>query len=403
MSLQSTLSPAVPPMPAARLIALVGVTLTLTYAVVLGGALIGGHWLIDAQGRAIANDFVNVWAAGQLALDGNAAAAYDWSIHQEMEVRAVGHAFDNYYGWHYPPMFLFAAAMLASMPYAVASVVWLLATLSGYLAAMRAIVGLRAGMLLALGFPATLWNFTAGQNGFLTAALIGGALATMERHPTWAGVFLGFLTYKPQFGLLFPFVLIADRRWRVIVVAALVAALMATLSWLAFGWQPWAAFFDGMAMTSQVVLGEGRADLHRLQSLFGLVRAHGGTEALAWSAQASAAGMLAIGLCVLWRGRAPFELKAAALSLAVLLATPYLYIYDLVVLAIPVAFLIRIALTRGFFLTEAFGLSAAGALLLIYPYVTTHVGLAATLIVGLLIAQRVAMAGRSGGSGHGAH
>jgi hypothetical protein len=403
MSLQSTVSPAVPPMPAARLVGLVGLMLALGYLAVLGGALIGGHWLIDAQGRAIANDFVNVWAAGQLALDGNAAAAYDWAIHQEMEVRAVGHAFDNYYGWHYPPMFLFAAAILALMPYAAASLVWLLATLPGYLAAMRAIVGHRAGMLLALGFPATLWNVTAGQNGFLTAALIGGALTTMERHPTWAGVFLGLLTYKPQFGLLFPFVLVASGRRRVIIVAATVATLMAALSWLAFGWQPWQAFFNGMGMTSQVVLGEGRADLHRLQSFFGLVRTHGGSETLAWSVQAAVALTLAASLCLLWRSRAPFELKAAALAAAALLATPYLYIYDLVVLAVAVAFLLRLALARGFLVSEIAGLFAAGALLLIYPYVQTHVGLAATLIVGLLIAQRVAMAGWSGGVSRDAH
>jgi hypothetical protein len=29
------------------------------------------------------------------------------------------------------------------------------------------------GLILALGFPAAPWNVTAGQNGVLTAALIG--------------------------------------------------------------------------------------------------------------------------------------------------------------------------------------------------------------------------------------
>ncbi|MEI7805791.1 MAG: glycosyltransferase family 87 protein [Hyphomicrobiales bacterium] len=395
MSAQGIATPAAPQMSAARLIGLIGLMLALGYLVVLGGAWVQGHWLIDAQGRAIANDFVNVWAAGQLALDGNAAAAYDWTAHKAAEVRAVGHAFENYFGWHYPPTFLFAAVSLAMLPYTAAALVWLGVTLPGYLAAMRAIIGQRAGILLALGCPAVLWNATAGQNGFLTASLVGGTLACLERHPTWAGIFLGLLTYKPHFGLLFPVALIAGARWRVIIVAAGVAIAMALLSWMTFGSAPWQAFFDGLSVTSQAVLGEGRADLHRLQSVFGFVRAHGGSETLAWTLQASVAGALALAIFALWRSRAPFELKAAALSCAALLATPYLYIYDLVVLAIPAAFLIRFALVRGFFISEAIGLSAAAALLLIYPYVKTHTGLAATLIVAMLIIQRVLSSARN--------
>jgi hypothetical protein len=41
---------------------------------------------------------------------------------------------------------------------------------------------------------------------------------------------------------------------------------------------------------------------------------------------------------VLWRRKVAFDVQAAALATAALLATPYLYVYDLVVLAIPMAF-----------------------------------------------------------------
>ena len=388
MSLQELTSAPSTPMSAARLIALIGLTLAIGYAVVLGGAWLGGHWLTDSQGQPIAGDFVNVWAAGRLTLDGNPAAAYDWTLHKAAEVIAVGHGFDGYYGWHYPPTFLFAAAALALIPYTAASLIWLVATLPAYFAAVRVIVGERAGIFVALGFPAALWNATAGQNGFLTAALIGGTLGLMERHPTLAGICLGLLSYKPHFGLLFPLVLLADRRWRVLVTAAVVTIVMAALSWLAFGAAAWEAFVHWMPITSRVVLGEGGADWNRLQSLFGFVRAHGGSETLAWSVQAAMALTLAIALCWLWRSRAPFELKAAALAAGALLATPYLYIYDLVVLAIPVAFLLRLALAGGFLASEVAGLFAAGTLLLSYPYVETHTGLAATMIVAGSIVQR---------------
>jgi arabinofuranan 3-O-arabinosyltransferase len=379
---------AAPPSPAARSIRLIGLTLALGYLIVLGGSYLKGDFLVDAQDRPIANDFVNVIAAGRLTLRGDPAAAYDWPAHKRAEVDAIGHDFENYYGWHYPPTFLFVAAALAALPYLVALLFWLVTTLCAYAAAIAGILGWRTGVLVAFGFPAALWNVTAGQNGFLTAALIGGTLGLLERQPALAGVCLGLLTYKPQFGLLFPLVLIADRRWLTVAVAAAVAIALAALSWLAFGSASWEAFAHWMPITSRIVLTEGQAEWNRLQSLFGLVRALGGSAQLAWIVQAIGSIAVAAAIIYLWRSRAAFELKAAALAAGTLVVTPYLYIYDLVVLAVAVAFLLRFALERGFLASDIIGLGAAGALVLIYPYVKTQVGLAAVLIVLALVAQR---------------
>jgi hypothetical protein len=378
---------AVPAISAARTIRVIGLSLALGYLVFLGGAYLQGDFLTDRQDRPIANDFVDVFAAGRLALDGDPAAAYDWPLHKAAEVRALGHDFDGYYGWHYPPPFLFVAVALATLPYLVSVLAALLATLAAYIAAMGGILG-RTGIFAALGFPAVLWNVTAGQNGFLTAALIGGTLSLLQRRPALAGVCLGLLTYKPQFGLLFPLALIADRRWLTLAVAAAVAIALAALSFFAFGGASWVAFVHWIPVTGRVVLGEGHADWSRLQSLFGLVRAYGGSEPLAWTVQAACSVTVAVAVTSLWRSALPYDLKAASLACGALLATPYLYMYDLAVLAIAVAFLIRYALERGFLGSEWAGLSAAGALILIFPAVKTQVGLAAVLIVLALIVQR---------------
>jgi hypothetical protein len=376
------------PLSLRRLIGVVSLALALGYAVMLFGTHLQGHFLTDRQGQAIANDFVDVYAAGRLALQGAAASAYDWPLHKAAEVRALGHDFPDYYGWHYPPPFLFVAMVLALLPYLAAALLWLVATLTAYAVALRAILAERTGILLALGFPAAVWNITAGQNGFLTASLIGGTLALLERRPALAGICLGLLTYKPQFGLLFPLVLIVDRRWTPISVAALVALLMAAASWLAFGSASWQAFFHWMPITSHVVLGEGRADFARLQSLFGLVRAHGGSQTLAWAVQLVGSMVVAALVVWLWRRREPYELKAAALAAGALLVTPYVYMYDLVVLGVAVAFLLRHAIERGLVAAEAAALAAAGVLILIFPYVKTQVGLAAVVIVMMLIVHR---------------
>ncbi len=381
------LSDAAPPLSAARTIQRVGLMLCICYLFVLGGTFLKGNFLLDPQSRPIANDFVNVVAAGQLALEGKPAAAYDWPTHKQAEVRVIGHDFAGYYGWHYPPPFLFVAAALATLPFMAAAVVSLLATLAAYVAALWSILG-RTGVFIALGFPAAIWNVTAGQNGFLTAALIGGTLGLLERQPAAAGVCLGLLTYKPQFGLLFPFVLIADRHWTTVLVAAATAIALAALSWLAFGGASWQAFAHWMPITGRIVLGEGHADFARLQSVFGFIRAHGGSGSLAWSVQAAVSLTLAAALVRLWRSRVPFELKAAGLAAGTLIATPYVYMYDLVVLAVAVAFLLRFALERGFAASEVFGLALAGVLILSFPYVKTQVGLAAVVIVLALVIQR---------------
>jgi hypothetical protein len=274
------------------------------------------------------------------------------------------------------------------MPYLVAAIVWLVTTLAAYVAAIGGILG-RTGILFALGFPAAIWNVTAGQNGFLTAALAGGTLGLLQRRPALAGICLGLLTYKPQFGLLFPFVLIADRQWLTIAAAAITAIVLAALSWLAFGSTSWEAFVHWAPLSSRALIDQGALDWYRVQSVFALVRAHGGSETLAWTVQAIVTLTLAVGLIWLWRSRVPFELKAAALAAGALLATPYLFMYDLVVLAVAVAFLLRLALAREFLTRmEIASLAAAGALILIYPYVETHVGLAAVVIVMGLVLGR---------------
>ncbi len=166
--------------------------------VYLAASFVLHQWLIDPEGRGIPNDFVNVWAAGKLVLAGQPAVAYDWSIHKEIENAAVGYDFPGYYGWHYPPPFLAVAAVLAFFPYSIAYAGWVAVTLPGYVAAIRGIVGERIGYLLAFAFPAMLANAMVGQNGFLTASLVGGTLGLMEKRPVLAGCCLGLLTYKPH-------------------------------------------------------------------------------------------------------------------------------------------------------------------------------------------------------------
>jgi hypothetical protein len=169
---------------------------------------------------------------------------------------------------------------------------------------------------------------------------------------------------------------------------------MAAASWAAFGSESWQAFFSGIGHTSQAILSDGLADWGKLQTAFGLTRMLGGSEALAWTVQIVVALIAAGAIAVLWRSRATYEIKAAALGTGALLATPYLFTYDLVVLAVPLAFLFRLGRARGFLPHEVAGIGLACLLILIFPFVTAPVGFAAVLVVAALIVRR-ALAPRS--------
>jgi arabinofuranan 3-O-arabinosyltransferase len=351
-------------------------------------AYFGHWWIYDANGLGIPTDFVNVWSAGRLVLEGHAAQAYDWDIQKAVQVAVLGQSYPGNFAWHYPPPFLFVASLLAYFPYAVAFIGWGAASLVPYLAVMRAIVGRLFGLLLAMAFPVVLTNTLVGQNGFLTASLIGGALYLMPARPILSGICLGLLTYKPQYGLLFPLVLIATSQWTVFVTAALIAVAMAFASWLAFGTESWQAFFHWMPMFSQAFLTEGRAPWWKLQSLFALVRYFGGTEQLAWIFQWIMSGSVAVGLVLMWRSRVSYPLKAAALAASTLLITPYLFMYDMMVLAVAVAFLVHVGLETGFHRYELAALTCAFMLIASFSFLGLPVGLGATLIVASLILRR---------------
>ena len=235
------------------------------------------------------------------------------------------------------------------LPYAAALFVWQGATLTLYICAMRAITGPdKLTLVLALAFPAVFINLGHGHNGFLTAALMTGALLQLDKRPVLAGILFGLLAYKPQFGLLIPFVLAASGRWRTFAAAAVTVAAFALASTVVFGVEVWRAFLDSMTFTREVVLERGDTGWHKIQSVFSWARMWGASIGIAYLAQATVTLCVGGALVWLWRTATPFALKAAALLIATLLATPYSLDYDLMLLAPAIAFLAVDGIQRGY-------------------------------------------------------
>jgi hypothetical protein len=311
--------------------------------------------LNDRFGRPLGTDFSNVYAAGTYVLDGTAAAPFD-PPRQYAREQAIFGRDTQFYGWHYPPYFLGLAALLAKMPYALALVLWQSITFALYLWVTRAILNTGRARALAdplwlplvIGFPAVFVNLGHGHNGFLTAALFGAALLQLDRKPVLAGVLFGCMAYKPQFGLLVPVVLAASGRWRAFAGAAATVAVLTIAVTMIFGVDIWSAFVSSTRFTRTVVLEQGETGWHKIQSVFSVVRMWGGGIPLAYAVQIAVTLAVAGGLAWLWRSRAAFPIKAAALAIGTILATPYSIDYDLMLLAPAIAFLAAAGMQHGF-------------------------------------------------------
>ncbi|MEZ5896357.1 MAG: glycosyltransferase family 87 protein [Parvularculaceae bacterium] len=317
----------------------IAMVLGVVYLIALAALFATSDGMRDYNGRPLGTDFSNVYAAGQMARDGDGVRAFDPHYHLARQAEIFNDPDIPVYGWHYPPFFLLVAAALALLPYTAAYLFWQAATLPLYLRAVSAIAPGRTSLVAALVLPATFVNFTHGQNGFLTAALIGAAMALLDRRPLVAGVLIGLLAYKPQFGVLIPLVLIATGRWRVIGAAAATIAGLVAASTLAFGPGVWPAFIDNMRFTNTAIVDGGGPGWEKVQSLYAALRHLGAPGDIAMAAQGALALALVASVVRLWRSRADQGVKAAGLIAASLLATPYVLDYDFVALAPAMAFL----------------------------------------------------------------
>ena len=343
---------------------------------------------IDRNGKPLGTDFSSFYAAGSMALEGHAAAAYDFALHHAREQQMFG-ADTPYYAWLYPPIFFLIAAPLAWLPYPTALAVWQFGTLALYLAMIGAILrGVRENpavrrnwLLVAIAFPAVLINLGHGQNGFLSAALFGAALLALPKRPILAGIMFAALAYKPQFGIAIPFALLAAGRWRTIAAACLTLALLIAVTAFLFGIEAWSAFLASTSVSRKILLESGAVGFEKLQSAFAVVRLWGGGVTLAYVVQALISCAVVASIVWCWRSTCDEAHKAVLLVAGTLLASPHILDYDLVVLAIAMAFLATHGLRFGF---RPFEISLLGALWVVPSAARQAAGLIA-LPVGFLV------------------
>ena len=351
-----------------------------------------GAWLVDGDGRPLQTDFFSLWSAAYQVSHGAPTLAYDTGTIERMWSETF-HGLSKYLAFVLPnpPPVLFALAPLGLVPYVPAEIIWIVVGLCLYLAAVWMIVPRSSALAVAAAAPAAWWSAFTVQTGFVTAALIGGFLVLLERRKVAAGAVLGLLVIKPQLGVLFPVVLVAAGEWTAFVSAMMTVVGLNAASLILHGTETWVEFSQALVNGGNLNLVVGIGGWPRLESLYGFIRSIGGSARLAWTCHAAVSAVVSVAVCWLWRrGDISYSTRAAALSLAVFIVTPYLHGYDLVGLAIPSAFLVKGALESGFLRGERtvlVGLFVGSSLFVVLgqPF---PVGPIMTVALGTCIAMR---------------
>lgn len=289
----------------------------------------------DGTSLVIGRDCLNFWMAGRAAWGLDPARFYDLATYQAAVAGVVG---PSYLGqvWSYPPSVMLIAAPFGLMPYLVALVIWSLVGPVVMFFALRLWTDDRRVMIAALASPAAVFGLISGQMAYLAAALILTVLRWRHARPVLGGALLGLLTIKPQLGLFFPILLLAERNWRALASAALVTGLLVGVTALIWGPETWHAYLtQGIATQSRVLSDPERLGAPFMPTIFMNLRTVGTPLGTAFAFQAIAA-VLAVGALAwgFWRPRLapiPAALLFCAASVA---GTTYLLSYDTLALTV---------------------------------------------------------------------
>jgi len=318
----------------------------LTVYLIAGlGWLAMADQMLDPKGKPLGYDFITFWAGSWLTLHDSATAVFEPMKLLAAEQIAVP-ANEKMFLWHYPPTFLMVVAPFALMPYVVAYLLWVTVTFAPYAWVIRKMAPQPQTMLLLIAFPGTFLNFFHGQTAFVTTALLGGAMLTLERRPVLAGILLGLMSYKPHFGILIPLVLICGRHWRTLIAAAITTVVFAAVSVLFLGPKPWIAFWNNIPL-ARTVFEDGLIQWSKLPSLYAGLRLAGAGQTLAYTMHILLALAVTGAVGWIWWRKPSLSLRAAVLVTGALLVTPYMFDYDYTLLAIPIALLAMDGHVRG--------------------------------------------------------
>jgi hypothetical protein len=294
----------------------------------------GGY---DPDDYLFGADFTSFWAASLQVLTRHSADVYVPALHQLAEYPYLRNGYEAFF---YPPTYLIICLPLALAPYFVSYFVFLGTTAALFIAVILRILRSPWSLVAIVAYPPVYFNIVAGQNAFLTTAILGCGLGIMNRRPQLAGAILGLMVIKPHLALGVPIALIVTGRWRTLAWAGISSVALVVLSYLLFGVDTWLNFLD-VSHSARQTMENGDVQFGRLQSLFAMARMLGASVSAAYIL--NSLGALCIVCALIWTLRQPTSPAAerSVIVLACLLISPFSLFYDMLIMGLPLAWMLH--------------------------------------------------------------
>lgn len=318
-----------------RLIARTKLILGLMVMVMASRVVYYTGYLPDLGGNGI-SDFDLFHVIGRAIGGGELDKAYH--IESLMDLMQKYSAFREPIPWAYPPPYNLVLAPFGLLPIAVAYALFVGITFAAWLWVLKRQAGAMMILPILMTFPGVFVELSAGQNGFLTAFLLGLAATFLLENRKGAGVPLGLMVIKPHLAVTLGLAALLKRRFVVIVIAAATALVVCGLATLAFGPGIWQAYRD--AVKENVgFLDKGYFPTARMVTAYAVMQSLNLGSNLAFAAQTLVtvlvlAANLHIGLKKDLRSALGFALVTAPMI------SPYAYDYDTPIVTVGLALVV---------------------------------------------------------------
>lgn len=273
--------------------------------------------------QAKQHDFLNLYCGGTLALHGPLQRIYIPEIQLQTEHTFVANL-PALVPFVRPPFYALALTALAAIPFQWAFVVWVglqIAVYVSVLAWAKARWGPDALLFGSMFLPAAL-GIASGQDCVFMLAIVAGVVALEDRgKETAAGAVLALGLIKFHLFVVWPLILLVQKRWRMLGGGAVLALTEIILSWILVGSSGLADYISLLRNQNIERLSPSRELMINVHAL----TLNAGQDNVYLRVLLI---LSVIGLAVLISWRAPFRNGVIAASVASLLVSPHVYGYD---------------------------------------------------------------------------
>jgi alpha-1,2-mannosyltransferase len=296
--------------------------------------------LLDREGQLKGADFLHFYVLGNIARMHAGDLLYDAHRQAFLAQQLIHQIPNETYLPVYGPQFSLLFLPIAGLSYGWAAAAWMLTSTLAYgiccWLVLRCCSRLREDkptvLILAAAFPGFFYLVASGQNSAVALISFTAAfLCFKAKRSLLAGMALGILMYKPQFGLMAAVLFVLMLDWRVVVGALITGLGQLAAGGLYYGKSALTAYWTGLVHINDnaSALEPHLSRMHSLRSFWQMLLPWHGLATVLYVV--TALGVVAVTLWC-WRSKAPIELRYAIFLLGSTLVDPHLTDYDLVVL-----------------------------------------------------------------------